>query len=637
MKNGLKILIIILLLNIVFNNYNVVYGNTDNVYVIYSDLKLKKNDELRIVINLENTNYYNSCMINLDIKEDFSLVNEVPCELLLNSYFEEEEVYVNELNNQQVRFVAFKNKSNSSTTFNNLVQITLKANNNIKDVISYFDSINITLQDKNNNTVIPTINYSEGIKVEWDKESYVVELNEQLPNFLSDITIYNRKEDEYTIKLIVDDIDTKVVSNKVVSVYIYDYLNSSQLYLSKTINIVDNIRPVIKGESIVEIKDVNLSKESILNFTSTDNYDEVLTNYITYYDYEQKEIKDIDAFMKYLGSNTMGYIKIIVEDSSKNKSEELFQLIKIIDTTSPVVSFPKEIKIEDRLLDQLNIFDYLTIVDQYDLNPLIVFSNDVNVIEYLKEHISLELTFNAIDCFNNQTTNYSLTIKVIDTVIPTITKLSDLSIKDAEFGSFEECLNKCFEVSDNYPNYQINYQYLTTCKTTFEEFQKYLFSNNQGKIIINVQDESNNISKDIEIVVTVEDTTSPVIYLKNIEEAKKYLTITSIDYTIEDNFNCSLETKIYLDGKEYQGNTINQLGVHTIRIVCTDKANNTTNIEVNFEIIKNNLIGCGSDLECYSDNYMDIIYLALILFSCTVFIVIVRIAVKRSKIRNLKR
>ena len=37
--------------------------------------------------------------------------------------------------------------------------------------------------------------------------------------------------------------------------------------------------------------------------------------------------------------------------------------------------------------------------------------------EYLKEHISLELTFNAIDCFNNQTTNYSLTIKVIDTVI----------------------------------------------------------------------------------------------------------------------------------------------------------------------------------------------------------------------------
>ena len=56
---------------------------------------------------------------------------------------------------------------------------------------------------------------------------------------------------------------------------------------------------------------------------------------------------------------------------------------------------------------------------------------------------------------------------------------------------------------------------------------------------------------------------------------------------------------------------------------------------VNIQIIKNNLIGCGSDLDCYSDNYMDIIYLALILFSCTVFIVIVRIAVKRSKKRKL--
>lgn len=632
MKNGFKILIIILLLNIVFNNYNIVYGNTNNVYVIYSDLELKKNDELRIVINVEDANNYSSCIINFNIKEDFSLVNEVPCELLLNSYFEEDEVYVNELNNQQVRFVAFKNKSNSSTTFNNLVQITLKANTNIKDVISYFDNINITLQDKNNNTVMPIINYSEGMKVEWDKELYIVELNEELPNFLSDITIFNRKEDEYTIKLIVDDIDTKVVSSKVVSVYIYDYLNSSQLYLSKTIRIVDNIRPIIKGESVVEIKDVNLSKDNILNFTATDNYDEVLTNYITYYDQEKKEIKDIDAFMKYLGSNTLGYIKIIVEDGSGNKSEELVQLIKIVDTTCPVVSFIKEIEIEDRLLDQLNIFDYLTVVDQYDINPLIVFSNDVNLIEYLKEHISLELTFNAIDCFNNQTTDYSLTIKVIDTVIPTITKLSDLSIKDVDFGSFEEHLNKCFEVSDNYPNYQINYQYQSP---TFEEFQKYLFNNNQGKVIINVQDESHNISKDIEIIVTVEDTTPPKVFLKNIEEGKKYLTISSIDYVIEDNFNSSLDTKIYLDGAEYQGNTINQLGVHTIRIVCTDKANNTTNIEVNFEIIKNNLIGCGSDLDCYSDNYMDIIYLALILFSCTVFIVIVRIAVKRSKKRKL--
>lgn len=632
MKNGLKIVVIILLLNIVFNNYHIVYGNTNNVYVIYSDLELKKNDELRIVINVEDANNYSSCIINFNIKEDFSLVNEVPCELLLNSYFEEDEVYVNELNNQQVRFVAFKNKSNSSTTFNNLVQITLKANTNIKDVISYFDNINITLQDKNNNTVMPIINYSEGMKVEWDKELYIVELNEELPNFLSDITIFNRKEDEYTIKLIVDDIDTKVVSSKVVSVYIYDYLNSSQLYLSKTIRIVDNIRPIIKGESVVEIKDVNLSKDNILNFTATDNYDEVLTNHITYYDQEKKEIKDLDAFMKYLGSNTLGYIKIIVEDGSGNKSEELVQLIKIIDTTCPVVSFIKEIEIEDRLLDQLNIFDYLTVVDQYDINPLIVFSNDVNLKEYLKEHISLELTFNAIDCFNNQTTNYSLTIKVIDTVIPTITKLSDLSIKDTDFGSFEEHLNKCFEVSDNYPNYQINYQYQSP---TFEEFQKYLFNNNQGKVIINVQDESHNISKDIEIIVTVEDTTPPKVFLKNIEEGKKYLTISSIDYVIEDNFNSSLDTKIYLDGAEYQGNTINQLGVHTIRIVCTDKGNNTTNIEVNFEIIKNNLIGCGSDLDCYSDNYMDIIYLALILFSCTIFIVIVRIAVKRSKKRKL--
>ncbi|MBQ2892466.1 MAG: hypothetical protein IJE45_06195 [Bacilli bacterium] len=636
MKNGFKILIIILLLNIVFNNYTIVYGNTNNVYVIYSDLELKKNDELRIVINVEDANYYNSCIINIDIKDDFSLVNSVPCELLLNSYFDEEEIYVNELTNNNIRFVAFKNKSNTTTTFNNLVQITLKANSNIKDVISYFDSINITLQDKSNNTIVPTINYSEGMKVEWDKESYIVELNEKLPDFLSDIVIYNREEDEYTIKLIVDDINTSVVSNKIVSVYIYDYVNSSQLYISKTISIVDNIRPIIKGNSVIEINDVDLTKDSIFNYTTSDNYDDVLTSYITYYNQEQKEVKDLDAFVKYLSSNTIGYLKIIVEDSSKNKSEELVQTIKIIDTTSPVVSYNKEIEIEDRLLDSFNILDYIKAVDQYDTNPLIVFNEDINLVEYLKEHISIELTFNSKDCFNNKTDDYIISISIIDTVIPTIDKLNDLSLKDVHFGSFEEYLSKCFKVVDNYPNYVINYKYMSTQEVNFEDFKKYLFSNNTGNIIINVEDSSNNISNDIEIVVKVEDTTPPVVSINNIEEGKKYLTISSVDYVIKDNFTSSIDTKIYLDGNEYKGNTINQLGVHTIRIVCTDESNNTTNFEVNFEIIKNNLIGCGTDLDCYSDNYMDVIYIALILFFSTVFIVIVRVAVKRSKTRNLK-
>ena len=57
------------------------------------------------------------------------------------------------------------------------------------------------------------------------------------------------------------------------------------------------------------------------------------------------------------------------------------------------------------------------------------------------------------------------------------------------------------------------------------------------------------------------------------------------------------------------------IGHHTIEIIVTDGANNTTNKIVNFDIIKNNLIGCGTDPTCYKDNYLDIIYLALLFFS----------------------
>ena len=66
-------------------------------------------------------------------------------------------------------------------------------------------------------------------------------------------------------------------------------------------------------------------------------------------------------------------------------------------------------------------------------------------------------------------------------------------------------------------------------------------------------------------------------------------------------------------------------------LVVKDKEGNETTKTVNFEIIKNNLIGCGLDADCYSENYETIIYIAFSILVLSILIFLIKIIIKKNK------
>ncbi len=633
-----KWLFIFLLVFLFAYNREKVEANASTIDIIFSDYNVKQNDELFIYLNYNSVSSIDSMQLVLELDNSlFTILDSTPCGILKNSYFQNEEVYVNEYLDNNIRFVAFK-KNNLNANFNNLCVIKLKALKSLNDISNYFKDIKISLFDEEYNLVITNYNYTEQLKYEWLVDSYSLLLNEDLPDFSKDIKITNRKVDEYLININTDNINNQVIGSYVVSVYLYDYTNNQTIYLSKSLNILDLTPPIVEGNNEVNILDTSLSNESLVNYKISDNYDLHPEVVIKYYNSEHIEIDNEHAFFTYLQTNLIGYLKIYALDSSKNKSNELIQTIKMSDTTPPVIEYD-DIFINDIDVDNFNLFDYLTIWDNYDTNPQFIYNIDgsesLEIVSLLKENYTILLNFYVVDKFLNKTEEATLKITLVDTVCPVIEKLSDLEIKDVEFNNFSSLLYKCFLKSDNFTlPLSEEYQYILEDYVSWEDFKKGLFENKTGNIIITLKDSYNNKSNTIEISVKVIDTTPPIISIDNVIEGKKYLSITDIIYTVTDNFNNELKNTIYIDGKEYTGQTINQIGKHTLTIESIDINNNKSIKVVNFEIIKNNLIGCGADVDCYKTNYMDIIYIALLLFSLSLFIVVIRIALKRRRKRD---
>ena len=112
-------------------------NNFKNIHVIYSDFAVDKDEEFMITLNFESVELYYSIQVILELGEYFEIVGNTPCKLLLNSYYSEDEVYVNSIENNVIRFVAFKKTTDNLASFNNIVQITLKSKINCQDVRKY--------------------------------------------------------------------------------------------------------------------------------------------------------------------------------------------------------------------------------------------------------------------------------------------------------------------------------------------------------------------------------------------------------------------------------------------------------------------------------------------------------------------
>lgn len=631
---------IVILIGIMFFSlcyqFNIKAENAQNIHIIYSNYTVYKDQEFIITINFEQVNLYYSTQIVLDLGEYFEVSNEVPCELLINSYYSKDEVYVNNVENNIIRFVAFKKTNENSTTFNNIVQITLKSKINCSDVRKYLQNVKIGLFDAEYQTIPINLITSEGIKVEWLKDIYEIELGSNLPDFNDDITISNRKEDEYIVKVFVDKINVNKVGPQIVTIYVYDYTNSSCVILNRTVNIVDNEKPVISGKKEIVINDIDLELNKLTNYQVTDNYDEKPDLLVQYFTEDLELISSIDEFLQYLKNHTIGIIKLAATDSSKNQSNEFIQTIKIIDTTPPEVIIDDEIIVNDFELDKFNINDYLKITDDYDNSPIVkYYINGVenpNIQKELLKNYDLNILLVSIDKFGNKSSETNVKVTLLDTTSPTIEKISDLIINDTEFVSIEDAITNIIKVNDNFNlPLEYKYKYFNDEEITKEEYINLLYLGLKLKVEVSAIDQASNESNKVMVETMLVDTTPPNVIVKNIEENKKYLTIANVEYQVFDNFNNDLEVKLFLDGEIYQNTPINIIGKHSLLIVVKDSKGNETNKTINFEIIKNNLIGCGLDKDCYTENYQTILYIAFSLLVLSILIFMTKILIRKNK------
>ena len=109
------------------------------------------------------------------------------------------------------------------------------------------------------------------------------------------------------------------------------------------------------------------------------------------------------------------------------------------------------------------------------------------------------------------------------------------------------------------------------------------------------------------------------------------MSINKLDYEVKDNFLNELNVSIYLNDKLYEGTSITNPGKYVLKIVVEDGNKNKTEETVNFEIIKNNLIGCGLDSDCYEENYQVVIYIALGILGVAFVIVTVKLILNKQK------
>lgn len=632
---------IILLIGIIFmlylNQIDIKGENTRNIHVIYSDLSVEKDQEFMITFNFENVELYYSIQLVIELGDYFEVVGSTPCELLINSFFKDDEVYVNTVEDNVIRFVGFKKSNDYSSTFNNIVQITLRSKINCQDVRNYLQNVKIGLFNEKYQTIPVNLITSEGIKVEWIVEKYEVELGNDLPNFSYDISISNRKDNEYMIKIITDKIDVNKIGPQVVTVYVYDFTNSSCVILTKAINILDLEKPIITGQKEVVINDIDLSIDCLDNYSVSDNYDINPEIKVCYYQQNGDVLPSKESFFEYLKTNTIGTIKVISIDSSKNESNEFYQTIKINDTTPPNILVDKIIEIKDVEIDSFDLLNYIEVYDVYDANPLIYYLiNDLEVID-VKEELLTSYNINVViyskDCFHNQSSKVDVNIKLIDTTPPKLEKSSDLIINDTEFTDIESMVIDVIKTSDNFTlPLETKYEYMYEDNNiSKEEFNDLLFQSKRLKLLVKVIDQALNESNLVIIETELIDTTSPNVVIKNIEENKKYLNISTVEYEVNDNFKNDVNVEVFLDGEIYQNTPINLIGKHTLVITAVDSSGNQTTKTVNFEIIKNNLIGCGLDTECYTDNYKTILYVAFGILMVSVLVFMTKLIINKNK------
>lgn len=651
MKKKIYFIISILLMTIMLSNLKVKANSLANLYVVFNKMSFKNDEIVDITINLDQFIDLNEIKLQIKIKNEYF---EPILEDNKPFYFDSASIFKNDIvndyiDNSYLRLRLIKDSVIDSGYYsnykNNVCHFRLKTKRPINDIKEYFTldnyeqmGLSVYLFNTNDKIINYNISYNQKIQITWDKEEYIVEVFSDVPNFKEDIMITNRESYQYEF-LLEKQINTDLIGVKTIHVGVYDKLTADYIILSKPVEVVDTTKPTITYPNIIEINDDGLLGIDLLHYIEcNDNYDEYLKIQFQYFSYEGVEINNLELFTNYLNNHYQGYLTVKCEDTSGNVAITPNILIRVKDTKPPQIIKLDEIRINDIDIETIDLEKYFQITDQYDNNPRLIlkfFDTELNDEISLKKRLSkgekIKFEYMAIDESGNCTETFSCLIIPVDTIAPNI-EVVDLEILDTDYNySFIE---KNLKVIDNF-DYQCNLNknyYINEEEVDYKNFNSMVQRGYLGKIRYQAIDLAGNTSEYYYQNIKVIDTTRPIIEVENINENQKYTHIEKINYHVSDNFD-NVEFEVWLDDLVYEETQLANLekGLHKFKIIAKDTSNNVNQVEITFEIIEDNLIGCGNDPRCYLNNYLEVVIMVVALIVFVAIIIVIKIIVYNKK------
>lgn len=651
MKKKIYFIISILLITIMLSSLKIKANSLANLYVVFNKLSFKNNEIVDITINLDQFIDLNEIKLQIKIKNEYF---EPILEDNKPFYFDSASIFKTDIindyiDNSYLRLRLIKDSVIDSGYYsnykNNVCHFRLKTKRPINDIKEYFTldnyeemGLSVYLFNTNDKIINYKISYNQKMQITWDKEKYIVEVFSYVPNFKEDIVIANRESNQYEF-LLEKQINTDLIGLKTIHVGVYDKLTADYIILSKPVEVVDTTKPTITYPNIIEINDDELLEIDLLHYIEcNDNYDEYLKIQFQYFSYEGVEINNLELFTNYLSNHYQGYLIVKCEDTSGNVAITPNILIRVKDTKPPKITKLDEIRINDIDIETIDLEKYFQITDQYDNNPRVIlkfFDTELNDESSLKKRLSkgekIKFEYMAIDESGNSTERFNCLIIPVDTIAPNI-EVVDLEILDADYNY--SVIEKSLKVVDNFI-YQCNLNknyYICEEEVDYDTFNNMVQRGYLGKIRYQAIDLAGNTSGYYYQSIKLIDTTQPIIEVENINESQKYTNIKKINYHISDNFD-NVEFEVWLDDLVYEESQLVNLekGLHKFKIIAKDTSNNVSQVEITFEIIEDNLIGCGNDPRCYLNNYLEVVIMVVALIVFVAIIIVIKIIMYNKK------
>lgn len=651
MKKKIYFIISILLITIMLSSLKIKANSLANLYVVFNKLSFKNDEIVDITINLDQFIDLNEIKLQIKIKNEYF---EPILEDNKPFYFDSASIFKTDIindyiDNSYLRLRLIKDSVIDSGYYsnykNNVCHFRLKTKRPINDIKEYFTldnyeemGLSVYLFNTNDKIINYKISYNQKIQITWDKEKYIVEVFSYVPNFKEDIVIANRESNQYEF-LLEKQINTDLIGLKTIHVGVYDKLTADYIILSKPVEVVDTTKPTITYPNIIEINDDELLEIDLLHYIEcNDNYDEYLKIQFQYFSYEGVEINNLELFTNYLSNHYQGYLIVKCEDTSGNVAITPNILIRVKDTKPPKITKLDEIRINDIDIETIDLEKHFQITDQYDNNPRVIlkfFDTELNDESSLKKRLSkgekIKFEYMAIDESGNSTERFNCLIIPVDTIAPNI-EVVDLEILDADYNY--SVIEKSLKVVDNFI-YQCNLNknyYICEEEVDYDTFNNMVQRGYLGKIRYQAIDLAGNTSGYYYQSIKLIDTTQPIIEVENIDESQKYTNIKKINYHISDNFD-NVEFEVWLDDLVYEESQLVNLekGLHKFKIIAKDTSNNVSQVEITFEIIEDNLIGCGNDPRCYLNNYLEVVIMVVALIVFVAIIIVIKIIMYNKK------